>query len=125
MSEIINQERFEAWLFSQPDERTLEYGSCYHCVVGTFIRETTSFWPNVGGLTVTIWSGGDSFFTSHNNEYDGPLPQFIIDLLRERRAQDILKLGDVKQWYIKLFGDPNANTMGITTHSATTITSAN
>lgn len=46
----LEKERFEAWLFSQPDDRKWNYGDSENCAGCCFVRETTNVKnPNFGG----------------------------------------------------------------------------
>jgi len=50
----INQETFEAWLFSQPDSRTYNYSDNTGCLICSFVKETTNVKKvSAGGSTLT------------------------------------------------------------------------
>lgn len=36
---ILHKEHFEAWLFSQPDSRIVDYCDCSQCMIGSFLQE--------------------------------------------------------------------------------------
>lgn len=49
----LNQERFEAWLFSQPPERVIESTNPNDCFLCSFLKETTNIHPTVSWETWT------------------------------------------------------------------------
>lgn len=51
----IEQERFEAWLFSQPTERVFVWTSVEHCAVCEFLNETQSLVATSGAWWSNLW----------------------------------------------------------------------
>jgi hypothetical protein len=80
----IEKERFEAWLFSQPDDRTWNYCDNLGCVGCCFLKETVAM-PNPG-------FGGDFYFEDMEiiGEEPKEIPYFLIKILRDVR--DIVPL---------------------------------
>ena len=97
---IIERERFEAWLFNQPRKRRFTYECRSGCLVACFLRETTRF--NDAAIGPDFWSEticgvGHWFPAWLNPSYPGHLP---IEQIKP------LTIGNVQDEYIKLFGDP-------------------
>jgi len=77
---IIEQERFEAWLFSQPDNRKWFFFDNTGCCLASFIKETTNAqYVTVGGCTYTVddftgtlptWAGTETFFSKVDRRRD-------------------------------------------------------
>lgn len=103
----INREHFEAWLFSQPEERKFNYldvtGGCAVC---SFIRETTNF-TNCAG-------GSDASGIDLENRFGGPkvhLPEWMkccsnttFGVLSVRP----LTIGNMRRRYLELFPEAAA-----------------
>lgn len=106
MTNTINREHFEAWLFSQPDERTFEYiygsyDSNPGCLLCNFLRETTNINKfEVGRIIVSM------------NGTNYPLPNWFINLLSKQWLKEHefysrnITFKEVKEHYLLLF--PNA-----------------
>jgi hypothetical protein len=109
----INRETFEAWLFSQPDDRVIEASNGTKSFFCSFVRETTKYKGFMFG-----WEA------AHLNSFLGPtvvLPSWLKLLLsREnlyrvkgcsglREEKLFLTCGELKQSYITLFGNPLTN----------------
>lgn len=97
--EVINRERFEAWLQQQPDERQWDYGSITDCALCSFLKES-GFKATVGGETFTLWP----------NNYPGdihPIPPWTYKLLWDVREWDNLffTAKALKATYVTLFPD--------------------
>lgn len=101
----IHRERFEAWLFSQPDERGFVYSDPKNCLVCMFIKETSAFNnPEVGPLD----------YKAAPHLPVQPLPPFIRNGRLEKSllavgwlggAGNAYSFGSVKRRYLKLFPD--------------------
>lgn len=90
----INRERFEAWLFSQPGDRSWNFHDTQQCVLCSFIKETTNHLrPIVGGLWLTTSIGGS------NVEID----EWVKVILRTRNEFGIVSAGNMQQRYRELF----------------------
>lgn len=64
----LEKERFEAWLFSQPDKREFDYLNTTGCMGCSFVKETTNINnPAFGGIT---WGKLDNYG-------DWPLPDWF------------------------------------------------
>lgn len=53
----IEQERFEAWLFSQPPDRVFRWASTQHCAVCEFLNETQRLKATSGATFSRLWRG--------------------------------------------------------------------
>lgn len=104
----INREQFEAWLFSQPDERQLNYvqGQSYKypgCLVCNFLRE-------IVGLTCFYVSSNDIGWWSPeiNNSQKFQFEDWLYSLLEEIVAypESEFTIKQAKNSYLLLF--PNA-----------------
>jgi hypothetical protein len=73
----ITRESFEAWLFSQPDDRVFLFTSCTSCVVASFLKETTSY--NTPIVTDKYFMNGSNIQTERN------LPEWLVILLEKVR----------------------------------------
>jgi hypothetical protein len=108
----INRERFEAWLFSQPDERMFDYmdvnGGCAVCA---FIRETTQHKEACGGVT-NVWLSRSNCLDEVNSYH---IPNWLRStkngVLTAYIRTDQLFVHQMKRRYIELFGDPLAETV--------------
>lgn len=95
----INKERFEAWLFAQPDNRTWDYKNGHGCVACYFLIENVK----VNGVSV----GHEDFTVGYNNKRQ--LPKFLIKLfspLRTKNTQEIVSAEWLKHRWKHLFPEP-------------------
>ncbi len=91
---MINRELFEAWLLSQPRERTYNYMNCNDCLLCKFIKETTSCQSvHAGGCTITI------------NEACVTLELWLANLLGGHSLRGLTDFGRIQDAYLKLFPD--------------------
>lgn len=100
----INREHFEAWLFSQPDDRRFEYlegqpSSLTGCVVCNFLREQTNI------TTFGVSGSQVGFRTSLDFDYI-PFEPWLQNLLLELANPVSFDAKRAKAMYISLF--PNA-----------------
>lgn len=110
----IQQETFEAWLFSQPDERTYDYLNINNCLICNFAHETTN-----KKLRVSY----DRFYLQEE-KYEKAY-QFDDWLMRLMRGCHITKLGyisvgtlhptfkHVKAIYVSLYGEVETKEISI------------
>lgn len=77
-TEIIHKERFEAWLFSQPDERRFDYVDNRNCIGCCFLREMARF--------DLLSFGPDAVYDKHATRF--PLPEWFTNLLRVVRIDN-------------------------------------
>jgi hypothetical protein len=91
----INKETFEAWLFSQLDERIFFYNNNNDCLLCKFLKETTRFSrPDVGGFT---WQA-DKTLPREN------LPLWFEYLMSKRCATGkAITFGQMKQAWLTLW----------------------
>lgn len=95
----INREQFEAWLFSQPDERTFNYVEGYiddktGCVMCNYLREHTNLKFFIVGSRALTTKRGKNL-----------LPTWFIDMM-ERRHNCLMTAKQTKDIYLLQF--PNA-----------------
>ena len=64
----IEKERFEHWLFSQPDDRMIHAG-CNECFLGTFLIETHGLSP------IMTWSKWFRNVSEYENTFGREIPQ--------------------------------------------------
>lgn len=98
----INREHFEAWLFSQPDERLFNYTEGFDsdrigCVMCNFLRENTSIYP------FAIGYGTYAYGVGINQE--ASLPTWFVSIMALRSGRYITAK-EVKSLYLQEF--PNA-----------------
>lgn len=97
----INREHFEAWLFSQPDERMFNYSEGFNtdqigCVMCNFLRENTNISQFCVGYSTFI----------HGEEWnDERLPAWFVNTM-DKRSGRYISAKEVKQLYLQEF--PNA-----------------
>jgi hypothetical protein len=99
---IIHQEKFEAWLFSQPDEREFEYIDHRGCVICSFLKETTNAKEPMAGPYLYT----DDFGSNNEINKWKKLPDIYYKLLWDARfARDgnHLNAGDMKNVWRKMF----------------------
>lgn len=103
----IQQERFEAWLFSQPDEREFDYTRSTDCVICNFFRETTA----IKCIAVTneiikysfIASTDGCSHPSSNIDYaETPMPADFERVVCS--GKPLIKVKELKERYNKEFG---------------------
>ncbi len=92
----INRERFEAWLFSQPKERSFIYGDICGCAVASFLKECTSIQdPTVS--SDTFRSRADVLLPDAGRK---PLPEWLHNQVLRVRPLTIAKM---QARYLELF----------------------
>lgn len=97
----INRETFEAWLFTQPDERTYNFIDYSDCLLCKFIKETT----NIENIRV-----GSTYFRVNGKcqEFDDWLMRYAIGF--NPKANTSLAIGatfgNAKLLYTIIFGNP-------------------
>lgn len=92
----LHQERFKAWLFSQPMDRVIDASDSFDCFLCNFIKDTTSISdPVVGYLN---WIDG---WSSHNR----PIPEWAITLISHHMRIDSYEFtcGQMQDRYRQLF----------------------
>jgi hypothetical protein len=100
----INKETFEAWLFSQPDDRTFDYMDNRDCLVCKYVKEVVGYKKNfsVGADYIRLH---ESLFTEFTFE------KWFIDLLGERynfskhSEVSIFTFGEMKEAWLELWPD--------------------
>lgn len=105
----INKETFEAWLFSQPDDKVWNYEDNCGCVVACFIKETTNINPSVVPRKFRD-QGKPAWFPEYIN-----FPQWLINFedswfqhgVDERtRLESFITAKKAKALWIDMFGSP-------------------
>lgn len=61
MKPEINRERFEAWLFAQPEDRVVDLGSTDSCLMCSFVQETSPNQINFTGWKSFYWKNTGDF----------------------------------------------------------------
>ena len=100
----IQQEIFEAWLFAQDDGAEYDYKDNENCLVCQFIKQTT----NVKDARAGGGYWRDSARILEKNYGVQPFPDWLADF--ELKFVGLKRFGQVKEAYIKHFGNPLANT---------------
>lgn len=108
---IITQERFEAWLFSQPDEREYKYFNTEGCLICDFIKENTS--NEAAGV------GGDYYRVQSDHFEKIPFEPWLLVVMTEYKMTKLGGLSvpicktfkQVKAIYEAFHGNP-ADTLG-------------
>jgi hypothetical protein len=101
----INQERFEAWLFSQPADRVIEAGNTCKCFICSFLKETT----NVAAPWV-LWERWAADYEADYNDTKS-LPKWARKLIdngwlmevSESRENYAITCGQMQARYRELF----------------------
>jgi hypothetical protein len=99
----INREQFEAWLFSQPDERLFIYTEGGEtdktgCLVCNFLREQTG----LNGFNVSVcWVSYGPTLTDRMH-----FQEWLMNLL-QRRSPSPFSAKETKLNYVSMFGDPS------------------
>jgi len=96
--EILNPERFEAWLFAQPPERVFDYGDVKGCALCAFVAETSG---------ARIYAGGDQFCWVDENGFlttNFPFHPDIVEAMKGRRTFGgaMFTIGNVQKHWRKL-----------------------
>ena len=103
----IQKERFEAWLFSQPDSRPFHWSDGCDCIMGHFLRENVSKECIVGAH---IWSLSTGHYLASVIQ---ELPKWFCEFQKDAvliRNPSGSNMGNAKKRWIQLFGDPLAET---------------
>jgi len=104
----INQETFEAWLFSQPDDRQYDYRDNEGCLLCMFAKETSNKRLSVAGRAFRVISDPENTFKYI--DFDSWLQRFMCDCVRTNLGYDSVPLSEdfktVKAIYVAMFGQP-------------------
>lgn len=111
----IETERFEAWLFAQPDNRTYSYTAIYDCLISKFIKETTNITEFWCGLTeghyyppakqVKWWQFWRPVTNAMRMRVDILIPEQINAVANGQGWT----FGDAKKRYLKIFSSPQSS----------------
>ena len=71
----IEKERFEAWLFNQPRQRTIDLADVDNCLICAFVKENTNH--------TWVKAGIEHFFTLASSGYskECDTPEWLIQLI--------------------------------------------
>jgi hypothetical protein len=100
MNEVINQERFEAWLFSQPLDRVIEAANTDKCFLCSFLKETANV--KTTHMTYETW---------HVDGRAGCLPSWATKLINPKTLNEWgtmfdlrpISVGSMQELYLELF----------------------
>lgn len=109
----INRERFEAWLFSQPRERTFNYmdgnGGCLIC---HFFQQTTKLAASVGGNYYTVAESLPAAIGRYIYGERETIPFWLYSLLDQRERRGLTQTnsyGHMQDAYVRLYGPVNGS----------------
>ena len=98
----INRELWEAWLFSQPKERSFNYADCCACAVCAFTSETT----NCKGVIVA----GELVWANLSDYPQKPLtkiPEWLWKVIHVFSGNYELTVPAMQARYLELFPETN------------------
>lgn len=103
----ISRERFEAYIFNQPLDRTYNYFDQRGCVLCCFIRETTSLKnPRVGGFDYYENCTSEETRMEMIGKPGTRLPDWFVLLMIDGETRHNLTIANMQARYIELFGNP-------------------
>lgn len=109
----IEQEPFEAWLFSQPPQRKFAYWkssakATTGCLLCNFLRETVKT-PHTRIGTASFAMEGQM------GSCDIEFPEWLKKLLSRMTTPSVFTAGDKQKQYLLLFPETNLNTQNVQT----------